>query len=433
MSRWKKDRVNFWRPLITLTKSVLAIILALFFGAAGLLRAEELRLTPENLSQLLQERHPALNASNRLVDAAKTRTGYWRRSFYPHVNALVGAERYETGPYAVDSQPYGLADASVNLFRGGRDRLEEAQRRTQVRLAAADREVFLREELEKVRGLYWQLVAERERIYHIDALLAQGRRIRQAAERRVSKGLTTNTDVLAIDLYNRQLEEQKESAMHEAQLIYLTLAIPLNISSGAIIVTSSGIPHEHLDTPPSSKTIPPTMVRVQAQQEISEIQRAIHSRWWMPALDAYGQYGLYTRRDRDFVNRNDRVDWAAGLRAKFALFDGGTAHQEAKASAQETTAYRELANYKERSHQADIATAVEEMRHTDDLIEGSKIFLEKGDQLLRQTLNEYDRGVRNSQDVLAAFDRLATIRHQHLERRLEYQKVKARWLALLGL
>ncbi len=415
-----------------MTKQPLSIVVALFLGVSTALRADELRLTAENLPQMVRERHPALKASERLVQAAKMRTGFWRRSMNPHLNVTLGGERYETGPYAAETQPYALGEAAINVFRGGKDRLEDVQRQAYVKIAEAEHETLFREELEKVRRFYWQFVAEQERMVHIDALLEQGKRIRQAAERRVAKGLTTDTDVLAVDLYNQQLEEEKKSSLNEMRLSHIALQAPLNISSGTVITTEGRIPHERVENAQRNNADIPSVVRLQAQREINESQRAQWSRWWAPELDFYGQYGLYTRRDRDFSQRSDRVDWAAGLRARFSLFDGGNSLQEAKSSKQQAAAYGELAAYRERAFDADVETALQKMRNLDDLIHGSEIFLERGEKLLRQTLSEYDRGVRDSQEVLAALDRLAVFQRRHLERRLEYQNTKTHWQALTG-
>jgi len=397
--------------------------------------AETFELRFEDLPRLVRERNPAFQASNLSVEASQARTGYLNRSLKPQVSAAVGAERFQTGRFSPETQPYGGTEATLNVFRGGRDRLEEAHRQGLVSLAETSREQIFRQELSKTRGLYWQLVTERERVTQAEALLTRAAEVRKSAQRRVARGLTTNTDVLAIDLYIQQLQEQRTSALHEMFLIQMALRPPLQTPADAELTTPGVIPHDHVEAPLGATALAsqaPAVTALKTQAEMHKVQSEQSRRWWMPALDVYGQYALYTLRDRDYLRQSDRWDWATGVRAKLSLFDAFQSNREATAGKRLSDATSKQAGYERETYAAEVRIAQEEMKHLHELIHGSESYLEQAQKLLQQTLSEYDRGLRTAQEVLGAIERLAILHSQNLNRRYEYQKTKTRLLALVG-
>jgi outer membrane protein TolC len=58
--------------------------------------------------------------------------------------------------------------------------------------------------------------------------------------------------------------------------------------------------------------------------------------------------------------------------------------------------------------------------------------IKKSKEYLKLTLNEYDRGVKNSLDALTAMQRYYRYKKQYLEKKKEYQMIKADLLAILG-
>ena len=65
------------------------------------------------------------------------------------------------------------------------------------------------------------------------------------------------------------------------------------------------------------------------------------------------------------------------------------------------------------------------MHYIEDRIKKSKDYL-------KATLDEYDRGVKNSLDALTAMQRYYRYEKQYLEKKKEYQVIKSDILALRG-
>src|SRR5687767_2995642 len=115
--------------------------------AASFARAEVIELKFEDLPQLLQERNQAVQGSQLSVQASQQRTGHLLRSFLPTLSLDAGGEHFQTGSYPAKTEPYAFLETRINLFRGGRDRIEENVRMSQVIFAEAQAKKTLIEEL----------------------------------------------------------------------------------------------------------------------------------------------------------------------------------------------------------------------------------------------------------------------------------------------
>ena len=389
----------------------------------------------EDLSDLVHKKNGAVEAAGHKVEASRLRTGHLTRSLLPHLDTLGGAEHFRTGPYPTDTQPYGGVELFVNVYRGGQDSLEERHRQAELGVAEAEKEESIREQLSQVRSLYWDLVFERELLTVLKDMSRRNAEGSKAAGRRKSRGLISDTDVLAFSLTGHQLNEQVSSSEHEIQLIEMALRPRLNWSENEKVETPSVIPHSHDETllsgKPDSADHPETRALL-AKAESAEAQASQQGRWWQPSVDVYGTYQLYTLRERFYPTLRDRFDWAVGIRLRMHVFEGAQQVREAASGQRSAQANQTLAEYKKRTLTTDIRLAQEEMRHIHELIHGAEETIEKGKRLLSQGLSEYDRGVRTTSDILGIDDRVLSFQKTYVERRRDYQKAKVKLLSLMG-
>ena len=109
------------------------------------------------LSQKVMTDNLSVQGQNQSVESEKAKKGYLGRSFLPSVILEFGQERFQTGRYKEYGNPYGMLEARINLFRGGRDSIESEVRNLSVRIAEYNRTSTIREQLNKVRKLQWQI------------------------------------------------------------------------------------------------------------------------------------------------------------------------------------------------------------------------------------------------------------------------------------
>lgn len=367
-------------------------------------------------------------------EGEKAKTGYLGRSFLPSLLLEVGQEKFQTGRYKTYSNSYGALEARLNLFRGGRDGLEADLRNIQARVAGNSRDLAVREELNKVRKLQWEIVHNEALIKVYEQEKSQNSKLRDQAVRRAKSGISTNSDSLEFTIYDSEIEEAIESLRHENQILRIGLAPLIGMSSEEIVFSES-LEHAHddalLSSTYSSKQHP-GVVNLTAESQVFELQKSTQNRWWTPALDLYGGYFLYTLRDRDYLAQDRRDDTVVGLRLSFELFDGGKAYNQATAIHYQAESKRLMAKHQEKRIDAQFRMLQEDLKHTHEVMHYVEDRIKKSRDYLKVTLQEYDRGVKNSLDALTAMQRYYRYEKQYLDRKKEYQIVKADLLAIQG-
>lgn len=366
-----------------------------------------------------------------LKDAAQAKTGHLLRSYLPSARFSGGAETFETGVYTSQTQPTGLMEANINILRGGRDMLEEDSRKSQARAAAASAQKTFNSELQMARKLYWEIVAGRERIQALNISLEQNDRTLTMANRRISRGLATETDRLDFQIHKSQIKEDIESTTHEVILLQMSLAAVLGMDEGTTFKTSDNVAHVHDDTLLAKKVDPathPELVFFKSNEESLMAQYKQSNRWWLPAIDVYGGYQQFTLRDRDYLTEKDRLDKYVG--AKLTLEFDFMKVSDSRALAIQAQGAQKQAEQKARSLNAEIMVTKEELKHEHELIHYSEERMESGKKYFSRTMDEYNRGVKNSIDVLGALQRYVGFQRESIERRKSYQIKKTAVLFL---
>lgn len=411
------------------------LAVVLLFTSTSALGASSLELKPDDLPKLLMDRNQNVKGSSLMVDAAEAKTGHLARSFLPTLTFEAGGETFQTGSYPTSTEPYGLLEAKINLFRGGKDLFEERMNRAQVRVADAQSKQIVSAELAEARRVYWTLVFQREEVRILKDALDQNEKNLAAANRRIQRGLTSDTDRLDFEINRDQLKEDIRSLEHESELTQVKLRALLALAEDVELKTLDLIPHDHDEELLKTSFDSGTNFHVEsisASGEVSQNQGASESRWWMPTLDMYAGYYLYTLRDRDYLSIDRRDDRVAGIRLTFQIFDGLRAKSLASSHALQAQAYENQAAQKRRGTEAQFILAKEEMKHMHELIHEAEKRIEQGKAYLTKTLSEYDRGVKNSPDVLGAIIRQNQFRRRYAEIRKNYVYAKTDLLSILG-
>lgn len=406
----------------------------IFFGKMAL-ASSTISISADDLSRLVRSKNQNVSGSEAMTEAARARTGHLVRSYLPTLKAEVGGKSFKTGPHSTMNQPYGEAEVRVNLFRGGKDRLEEKIRQSQTSVAQAEEKKTFEAEITEARKLYWNMVFRREMTTTLKGVLDQNEKYLELANRRISRGLSTETDRLDFEIHRSQLNEEIESLNHELMLLQIQLTAVLGLDSGTQLKTGMKIDHLHDDVLLSSKFDAAKYPEVEALRENFEataIKKTQTNRWWVPSLDIYGGYYLHTFREREYFFQDLRDDTVLGLKLTFDLFDGLQSKTAANALAYQASGYELQARQRERSVQAQVEVSKEDMKYDHVLIHQSEERIEQGAKYLSRTLDEYGRGVKNSIDVLSAVQRQGNFLRQYAERRRNYQITKSRLLALLG-
>lgn len=407
----------------------------LFFAFLLLQLTGAFAMDDQVLSQRVTADNLAIQGQGKTVESEKVRKGHLGRSFLPTLLLEFGQERFQTGRYKEYGNPYGMLEARINLFRGGRDSIESSIRDLGARITEHNRTIAVREQLNKVRKLQWQIVYNNALIRILEEEEKENLKIKGQAERRARSGVATRSDTLEFTIYSSELEESIESLKHENKILKVGIVPLLGVVSDQELSFEDEIVHEHDDSLLAKVFEPrkhPQVTSINDEYEAFQLQKKSNNLWWTPRLDVYGGYYLYTLRDRDYLAQSARDDRVIGARLTFEIFDGLRSHNQASSNHYQAEAKRLQGKFFEKQTEAQYIMLKEDLLHTHEVMHYIEDRIKKSKDYLRITLDEYDRGVKNSLDALTAMQRYFRYEKQYLEKKKEYQVIKSDILALRG-
>ncbi len=396
---------------------------------------DQLHLSYEDLSALVRERNQHVRAFKMFQEAAETETGHLERSYLPKVTATAGAETFSSGPNGIRSQPFGSVQGNINVFRGGRDLLIEREKQAFARKTTAEFEENFQETLQEVREIYWQLIYQNELLLILAEALTQNEKNGRGAERRIKAGLVSETDRIEFDLNALKIKQEMirlKLNSSNAQRLMLSL---LGYSEDTKLTVLEKLPHSHEASTADKENRLSNHRSVRgalADRDGFSARSSEAFRWWTPSVDVYGGYSLYTLRERDYVLQSDRLEPVLGVKLTINIFDGLQSRNISTVASLRAEAMESEAKQIERNLQARLQSIRQELEVSHELIHTSEDVLDKARRYLERTVTEYERGMKNSPDVLSATSRYYETKARVLELKRDYLIAKAKFKNLMG-
>jgi len=404
-------------------------------GGSLAVAASPTKLEFEDLPRLVQEKNGNVEGARLSVESQEKRTGYLFRSYLPTLKTEVGGEAFQSNPLGAKSQPFGGIEARINLFRGGRDSLEETIREERVQVSDAEKQQTFFEELTRARKAYWVTVYQKEVLQILREALELNTKNRAAAEKRIRSGIATETDRIEFEINHVQLEQdtaRMELALANAER---DLSAILGMAPDTRFETVSQAPHVHFDdllALQSDFDAHRDVVQLRASGAVFEQQKRQLYRWWTPSVDVFGAYLLHTQRERDPALLADRYETVGGVMLTLELFDGLQSKVDGSAAGLRADALDSRAGQRRRELEARLQSAKAELKLNHNLIHAGEVNLELGKDYFTRSLGEYARGVKNSPDVLGATQKYVEYKRRYAELRRDYHLAHSDLLGVIG-
>ncbi len=383
---------------------MLGILTALAFSSMSESAELEPRLSFADLAGLVKERNENFAAARVIVEAQAERTGHLRRSFLPQASAKLGEEYFRAGPDASRRQRYWEVEALVNVYRGGRDKIDEEIRHVQVDIAKIDAAREFAQELRRAQIAFWEVVATDKLIaLRFDELKSNQTNV-NSSKRRAGAGIATTADSIQFEVHRSQLEQEVKQLELKQDLNRNRLAVVLGLKNHKNVRVQGEFPQVVQGLRPIERTAEQLdFVALQKRQRVDELRSRLASRWWQPRLDLYANYGVPALSDETERAIRMEREVAAGLRLSIDFGQGANDLYESKARGLDAKSSGLRAAYKAR----EVAALEHELRHdlelTESILNENEKNIRKVRDFLRITLAEYARGLKNGPDLLAAF------------------------------
>lgn len=392
------------------------------------------KLNYEDLESLIKIQNKKVSAARLDLQSSDLRLGYLRRSFLPTLDASLGQEEFKTGPFETMAQPMYYLRANLNLFRGGRDQLLEKTRQTEKTSLRFQAQQVYQTELLELRQFFWDLVYLKELKSLLEDAIKQNETNLQRAMKRINAGLTSRVDRLEFEISGTQLSQDLARIEVELSNTQRHISALVGKDPETQYETISEIPHDH-DDPTEQKQVDFLQFR-NVQLEMAnktnlEAQSQILKRWWTPSLDLYAESILFNYRERNFTAQDDRIDNALGVKLSFE-FDGFQQKYDGEALAARSRAAEMRAAQIKSETEAEYNTARQQLVLLHDLIHVGEKNVRKGQEYFEVTLSDYNKGIKNSPDVLSAMVKNLEFRRRFVELRRDYAVSKAKLQAIIS-
>lgn len=386
----------------------------------------------EDLPRLISEKNYQVRSGKAQVSAATARTGYFARSYLPHLDAQAGYERFKLGSTNLDTNPYWNIRASINLFRGGVDYLGSEVNDLREKASEASLDEIKRSNLLTARKLYWSLATLQKMFLIQEQAIGENEKHLKTANRRVSAGIATKSDPIEFKLERTLLEQELKKMTLEKDKLRNQLAVVLAKDDHENLKVEADLSH-----PPESELTEesieinqiPVVARNRLSTEIFDRQATIESRYWTPQVDIYTEYGRYSARD---FQVQSATEWVAGVRVKMNLFDGLESQRKASQNRALAMAAEAQATHSSMSFKALTHELHHDLKLLHDLLHDAESSVAQSKNFLKLTLQEYRQGAKNGPDVLSASKKTIEFEKRFYELLRDFYIVKSELRSLKG-
>lgn len=381
----------------------------------------------DNLATMVREKNGNAEAARKSVTAAKERRGHLRRSFFPQLELKAGREDAKVGTAPEQMLGYWSAEAKINVYRGGRDRIEDDIIASKIAAATSQAVWDFNLELKAARQNYWRLLANRLMLADIKAAIERNEEHIRSAKRRSGAGVATAADSVQFEIERTALRHALKRLEHEDDVLSNRLSTLIGLPDHKNLVIADRFPHPPEAEFQEREILPsrnPEVAHIQdlAQSEFLRSKQA--GRWYLPKIDVYGRYGVPAlSEDYSLAIQRDK-QMIAGVSVSLDL--GQSFQNQADKTAQRLDAQALEAKRAQKSRTV-IAEAHElqhDLRLMHELLHDAESDIKKATEFLSLTRNEYARGVKNGPDLQEAVSKLFEIKKRTIELNLEYQIAK---------
>lgn len=382
-----------------------ASLLTLLLLPTTLAAREAVLVKYDELPKLIQSNSRDVKAAEFLKEASAIRQGYQARARYPRLDLESGLRGVREVDGRGDNAPFFKVEGSVNLYRGNRDALKDALQEKETAIRKEEVQLVLKNQLGLARELFVRLASIRELKKAWAEAIQVAADKKKSSRVKVNAGLTTNTDLLEFELHESSLKREKRNLDKEEHELSNKLRILLGLSDEAELALDRRFSH-----PPEPKEqnyklaaeTHPAVRKLSLQAEQAQTMAGSNVTRWAPDVNLFASYEEFLQGTRDEPGSLPKRDLAAGIRLSIPLGDNLSAQNEASAKRLEASAFELQKQQNTKQIEAVYHEHLHDMKVLHDLIHDSDDEVQKARTYLKQTSDEYERGVRSGPDVLEA-------------------------------
>lgn len=393
--------------------------------------AKVIVITYDDLPSYVKKSNKKVKSKHLLIKSKKSQTNHLIKSFLPEVSASGGYESFQTGDLDLRTEPKLNLEARVNLFRSGKDILEDKIRRDKYEISKYNLQNEYLRQLLISKELFWESYYFKKKLEAINKISTDLIKLSNQAQKKLKSGLILQSEINAIQIFSDQLQTETILLEEDYEHGLDELKVALGIQLTDKIELRAPKKHQHSVSIKENPIKHPALDKIKKEISISEKQRKKHNLWWTPSIDAFGAYNLHTFREREFFDQSDRDEYVGGIQIKMNLFDKLSSSSKSRSEKYKTLS---LKSEMEHLHQ-ELEAIVKKLEHglkvRHQLIHKSKKSFNLSQKLLSQTKEEFQNGIKNSTDMISAYEMFLYRSEKYETFIKDYYILEAQLLALI--
>lgn len=388
--------------------------------------AHPVTLTRDAIQKMVTTESLDIKAAESDTEAARAREGQLLRSFFPSLSFTAGQESFKIGDGPQRTQPRWGAEAAINLYNGSFDMLNERISRVELNLAESKLSQAQVDQLKKSYEIYWNSLFLQEKKSLLIKEIQKTQSALLAAQKRVSRGVAIASDRIEFELHQANLKEQLAETDLSLEHSLAELKIYLGLPSEQQVILAEVLEPVKKDSESLLFQKNYLSKIAELESEISHQEAKLVEKMWQPQLDLFVSSQRYNERLESAGTGTfspDNQETTIGLRFIFDLgntwnrfSEAKSAHLKAKAHSYRSAKETQLLNQ-------DLAYLKKRATLLKNQITENKKLQEKVQLYLKLTLNDYNRGVKNSPDVVSAMDKALRTELKYRELIKEYNSL----------
>jgi outer membrane protein len=353
----------------------------------------------------------------------------------PKLKAIIGGERRQVpSEENLDKSNFvGQLQLDYNLFSFGRHS-------KQIQAMKSERKQRSKITAFKIRSLklalesyYYHALFFKNQMQLLKQEISFNKVLKKQVERRRKQGLVSNVDILEVNMRDASLKKKmlqnEEDYEHTIDLIRKLIFAPHEFK----VDVAGKIPHKHYQT--SEKALLESMKKKNValasafnQLEVSDFKMRSASAARLPQINFKGRVGKM-RLDDQFST--DKMQGLVGLYIDVPLFDGKLSSQHSVSKAIYERRKLKLEEVKNRTG-IDLIHSYEKLTNFHEQVDLAERNVKNANLYFKSVSAEYNRGVKNSIDLVSARDKLATFREDLLTAKRDYILTKIKLEKISG-
>jgi outer membrane protein TolC len=317
--------------------------------------------------------------------------------------------------------PIAALEGNWNLYRGGQDQL--ARQKVEAEIGSLNFSIIAQQRslLLEARNLFYSILSTEQKRRLLMEEIKINERQRTAARGRATAGVATRADELEFQFRAEELKAEVRTLEAQRAKDAVTLNALMNRNPKDPLEIKGEFPNPTVIDASKAIAKNPEILRLQNEIYVQSLETERINAEYRPEVNAFASLGKILP-----TQEIDRLESVVGLSVSVPIYDGNQ-RKSALHVVQLSKQRSELALEKQRNDTNALVESIQlERQEIDQLRILNERRLSFAEKYLRITLEEYERGVKNSPDVLGALEHVLNSKLKKIELALQAATLSAK-------